>query len=182
MLVRCLSLLDGRCIPLLAENGNSNYRRRNSNVQPLERDLARRAGLPAIPRRPPLRLQLQPRDQYLFLHSVPLTSKNANLKLQEEDITTKLRVGQTVLENTVKLHFVTNARNDENCIVYLHGLSSYCLEGKFLVPYLASSFSLCLYDSRSHGKNQASFVTYGLLESLELRIYALTKCRSCELS
>lgn len=56
----------------------------------------------------------------------------------------------------------------ENCLVYLHGLSSYGLEGKFLVPLLGENLSLCLFDSRAHGKNKAKFVTYGLLESEEL--------------
>jgi pimeloyl-ACP methyl ester carboxylesterase len=77
-------------------------------------------------------------------------------------------VGGEEVRNSVRLHIIDNAKNAENCIVYLHGLASYCLEGKFLIPYLASSFSLCLFDSRGHGKNEAPFVTYGLLEAQDL--------------
>lgn len=56
----------------------------------------------------------------------------------------------------------------------MHGLSSYCLEGKFLLPFLGESFSLALYDSRAHGLNKSKFVTYGLLESQDLgRVYTI---------
>ena len=63
----------------------------------------------------------------------------------------------------MKLYFVKNPKNQDNCIVYLHGLSSYSMEGKFLVPFLGDQLNLCLFDSRAHGKNHAKYVTYGLL-------------------
>ena len=42
------------------------------------------------------------------------------------------------------------------------------MEGRFLIPLLGDQLSLCLFDSRGHGKNKSKFVTYGLLESEEL--------------
>ena len=69
---------------------------------------------------------------------------------------------------SINLNIIRNSRNPHSIIVYLHGLSSYCLEGKFLIPHLGDELSLCVYDSRAHGKNHAKLVTYGLLESEEL--------------
>lgn len=55
-------------------------------------------------------------------------------------------------------------------MIYLHGLASYCMEGRFLLPVLSEHFSVCLYDSRGHGLSKAAQVTYGLLEAQDLRI------------
>lgn len=99
----------------------------------------------------------------MILYSVPLANRHGGLRLEEVEVPTQVRVAGKEVPNRVKLHLIANTKNEHNCILYLHGLSSYCLEGKFLIPYLASSFSLCLFDSRSHGQNQTPFVTYGLL-------------------
>jgi hypothetical protein len=77
-------------------------------------------------------------------------------------VTSSLSTDKHTFENHIRLNLVHNSKA-EDIIVYLHGLSSYCLEGKFLIPLLGDSFSLCLFDSRGHGKNKSKFVTYGLL-------------------
>jgi hypothetical protein len=80
-------------------------------------------------------------------------------------VTTVIKVKDRTLRNDIRLHIINNTNNQDTCIVYLHGLSSYCIEGKFIIPFLGESYSLCLFDSRAHGKNQGSYVTYGLLEA-----------------
>lgn len=54
------------------------------------------------------------------------------------------------------------AKTSQPCIIYLHGLASYCFEGEYLLPYLKEEFSLCLYDLRGHGKNKSPLITYGI--------------------
>jgi hypothetical protein len=51
-------------------------------------------------------------------------------------------------------------------------LSSFVLEGKFLLPYLEEEFSLCLYDLAGHGKNRIGRITYGVEEANDL-------CKEC---
>jgi pimeloyl-ACP methyl ester carboxylesterase len=51
--------------------------------------------------------------------------------------------------------------------VYLHGLSSFSVEGTFLVQNLEKyltdlNVSVCLYDLRGHGKDKAHNVTFGI--------------------
>lgn len=102
---------------------------------------------------------------------VPEVLKNPCLRVEEDLVTTVIKVKDRSLRNEIRLHMINNTNNRETCIVYLHGLSSYCIEGKFLIPFLGENYSLCLFDSRAHGKNQGNFVTYGLLEAEELCIY-----------
>lgn len=80
---------------------------------------------------------------------------------------------------SVSLHLVQNTLNLQKsrvgsklstCVIYLHGLASFCLEGTFLIKNLEKylpedNVSLCLYDMRGHGKDKASNVTFGLKES-----------------
>lgn len=69
----------------------------NKNVQPHKTNRNSLTSMSAILRPSALRLQLPPRDQYHIPHSAPLTNKNANLKLSDEDITTTLKVGDKLL-------------------------------------------------------------------------------------
>lgn len=54
------------------------------------------------------------------------------------------------------------ARSPQPCIIYLHGLSSFCFEGQYLLGHLGDFYSLCLYDLRGHGKNKREMVSFGI--------------------
>jgi hypothetical protein len=87
------------------------------------------------------------------------------LTIGEQSVDTVVEVAGRDVGNTVRLQFVENRKRRQTCILYLHGLNSYAMEGRFLVPLLGDNLGLCLFDSRAHGKNTTPFVTYGLLES-----------------
>lgn len=65
-------------------------------------------------------------------------------------------------------YFSNKLKPIQPCIIYLHGLSSYCFEGLYLLQQLQGSINLCLYDLRGHGKNKCNQVTYGLREASDL--------------
>ena len=52
--------------------------------------------------------------------------------------------------------------------MYLHGLSSFSVEGSFLIEHvekLKDQYAVCLYDMRGHGKDKADTITFGIEEA-----------------
>jgi|JI6StandDraft_1071083.scaffolds.fasta_scaffold12050_2 esterase/lipase len=49
------------------------------------------------------------------------------------------------------------------CVVYLHGLSSFSGEAKYLSEYTSlTDLSLCIFDFEGHGKSKGEYISYGL--------------------
>jgi hypothetical protein len=49
------------------------------------------------------------------------------------------------------------------CIIYLHGLSSFSGEAKYLSEYTSGvGMSLCIFDFEGHGKSIGDYISYGI--------------------
>ena len=49
------------------------------------------------------------------------------MRLEEDIVPTVIKLKDRVLKNDIRLHIISNTNSQDTCIVYLHGLSSYCI-------------------------------------------------------
>ena len=61
------------------------------------------------------------------INLVPEVLKNPYLHVEEDLVTTVIKVKDRNLRNDIRLHMINNTNSKDTCIVYLHGLSSYCI-------------------------------------------------------
>jgi hypothetical protein len=75
----------------------------------------------------PMPLQLSRRNTYSSPYPVSSITPYPQLSILQQDVSSTLTTGSHTINNSIKLNLVRNSKNSDNCIIYLHGLSSYCL-------------------------------------------------------